>query len=45
MAVESISKPKKQGWKFGLHKGQIWMSDDFDEELGGEFWFGEDEIL
>lgn len=22
-----------------LHKGQVWMSDDFDEPLPDEFWF------
>lgn len=27
---------------FGLHAGQIWMSDDFDAELPDEFWFGEE---
>ena len=26
----------------GLHQGQGWISDDFDAELGDEFWFGED---
>ena len=25
-----------------LHKGQVWMSDDFDEPLPDEFWLGED---
>ena len=24
----------------GLHKGSIWMSDDFDEALADEFWLG-----
>ena len=24
----------------GLHKGAIWMSDDFDEQLPDEFWVG-----
>jgi prevent-host-death family protein len=23
---------------FGLYKGQIWMSDDFDDPLPNEFW-------
>ena len=26
----------------GLHQGQVWISDDFNDELGDEFWFGED---
>ncbi len=26
----------------GLHQGQIWMSDDFNEPLPDEFWLGED---
>ncbi len=26
----------------GLHEGQGWISDDFNDELPDEFWFGED---
>jgi len=26
----------------GLHAGQIWMSDDFNDELSDKFWLGED---
>lgn len=26
----------------GLHKGMIWMSDDFNDPLPDEFWLGED---
>lgn len=26
----------------GLNKGEIWMSDDFTDELPDEFWSGED---
>ncbi len=26
----------------GLHAGLIWTSDDFDDPLPDEFWFGED---
>ncbi|HSK70414.1 MAG TPA: DUF2281 domain-containing protein [Pyrinomonadaceae bacterium] len=26
----------------GLNQGEIWMSDDFNDELPDEFWFGED---
>jgi len=25
---------------FGLHRGEIWVSDDFDEPLPEEFWMG-----
>ena len=25
-----------------LHKGQFWMSDDFDDPLPDEFWLGKD---
>lgn len=27
----------------GLNRGQIWMSEDFDEPLPDSFWLGEDE--
>jgi antitoxin (DNA-binding transcriptional repressor) of toxin-antitoxin stability system len=27
---------------FGLQRGQIWMSDDFDAPLPDEFWLGEE---
>jgi Protein of unknown function (DUF2281) len=26
----------------GLHDGQIWISDDFNDPLPDEFWLGED---
>jgi hypothetical protein len=26
----------------GLHQGQIWMSEDFNEPLPDGFWLGED---
>ena len=26
----------------GLHRGEIWMSADFDDPLPDEFWLGED---
>jgi antitoxin (DNA-binding transcriptional repressor) of toxin-antitoxin stability system len=32
--------PKKR--VFGLHRGQIWVSDDFDDPLPDEFWLGEE---
>ncbi len=27
---------------FGLHRGQLWVSDDFDDPLPDEFWLGEE---
>ncbi|MCY7348578.1 MAG: DUF2281 domain-containing protein [Pyrinomonadaceae bacterium] len=35
------AKPKKKRIA-GLHQGQGWISDNFNDELGDEFWFGED---
>lgn len=29
----------------GLNQGEIWMSDDFNDELPDEFWFGNDSKL
>jgi hypothetical protein len=26
----------------GLHLGQVWMSEDFNEPLPDEFWLGDD---
>jgi hypothetical protein len=26
----------------GLHQGEIWMSNDFNDPLPDEFWLGED---
>lgn len=33
---------KVQSRIFDLHKGKIWISDDFDDELPDSFWFGEE---
>jgi len=30
---------------FGLHAGQVWMSEDFDAPLPDEFWLGENDPL
>lgn len=38
---QAETKPKKKRVA-GLHQGQGWISDDFNDELGDEFWFGED---
>ena len=32
----------RQPFVFGLHQGQVWMSDDFDAPLPDSFWLGED---
>ena len=34
------TKPKERF--AGLNKGEIWMSEDFNDELPEEFWLGED---
>jgi hypothetical protein len=36
------AKPEPTERIMGLHRGMIWMSDDFDDPLPDEFWFGED---
>ena len=36
-----LEQPKKQR-VFGLHRGQIWMSDDFNDPLPDEFFLGDD---
>lgn len=38
---QNQSKPKGKR-VFGMHDGQGFISDDFNDELGDEFWFGED---
>lgn len=38
---QAETKPKKKR-VFGMYQGQGWISDDFNDELGDEFWFGED---
>ena len=35
-------KPPEKPRVMDLHKGQVWMSDDFDEPLPDEFWLGKD---
>ncbi|MGA7932139.1 MAG: DUF2281 domain-containing protein [Kovacikia sp.] len=37
--TESEAKPKRI---LGLHRGQVWMSDNFDAPLPDEFWLGEE---
>jgi hypothetical protein len=35
--------PKQRIAGLGAKYGKTWMSDDFNDELPDEFWFGEDE--
>jgi Protein of unknown function (DUF2281) len=35
------SQPLQKPRVAGLHAGQTWVSDDFDEPLPDEFWLGE----
>lgn len=38
----AVVEPKQQRPRvFGLHEGQVWMSDDFDAPLPDSFWLGE----
>jgi len=37
------SKPKKRVLGLNQHHGEIWMVDDFDDELSDSFGLGEDE--
>ena len=39
---EEPSAPPQRPFVFGLHQGQVWMSDDFDASLPDSFWLGED---
>lgn len=38
-----IQKPERKERILGLREGQVWTSDDFDEELPDSFWLGEEE--
>lgn len=40
-AVDSQPRPRL----LGLHTGQVWISEDFDEPLPDEFWLGENDPL
>ena len=37
-----VAKPPRI---LGLHAGQVWMSEDFDQPFPDEFWFGENDPL
>lgn len=36
------AQPAQAPRVMGLHEGQGWISDDFDDELPDSFWLGED---
>ncbi len=38
---QTEAQPKKER-VLGMYDGQGWISDDFNDELPDEFWFGED---
>ncbi len=37
-----LAAPSTKERVFGQHRGQIWMSPDFDDPLPDPFWFGEE---
>ena len=39
--VPIAARPYKER-KMGLGRGEVWMSDDFDDPLPDEFWLGEE---
>lgn len=39
LATDSSRTPRIPG----LHKGQVWMSEDFNDSLPDSFWLGDDE--
>ena len=39
----AIRKTEQKERVLGLREGQVWTSDDFDEELPDSFWLGEEE--
>lgn len=37
-----VDAPAKSGpRRFGLHEGEVWISDDFNAPLPDSFWLGE----
>jgi hypothetical protein len=41
---KTMRSPEKSKFQHiaGLHEGQIWRSDDFNDPLPDEFWLGDD---
>ncbi len=42
-SVQTTPDIQRTGRVLGLHEGEGWISDDFNDELPDSFWFGEDE--
>ncbi|HLM61068.1 MAG TPA: type II toxin-antitoxin system prevent-host-death family antitoxin [Pyrinomonadaceae bacterium] len=40
--IVPIQKNEPKERVLGLREGQVWTSDDFDEELPDSFWLGEE---
>ncbi len=40
--VTPIEKPERKERILGLREGQVWLSEDFDDELPDSFWLGEE---
>lgn len=40
--IVPIQKNELKERVLGLREGQVWMSDDFDDELPDSFWLGEE---
>lgn len=40
--IVPIQKAGSKERVLGLREGQVWTSDDFDEELPDSFWLGEE---
>lgn len=39
---KELSEENESPRVFGLHAGQCWISEDFDEPLSDAFWLGEE---
>jgi antitoxin (DNA-binding transcriptional repressor) of toxin-antitoxin stability system len=40
--TENALPAEKKERILGMHRGSIWVSNDFDDPLPDEFWLGED---
>jgi len=40
--VTPIEKLERKERVLGLREGQVWLSEDFDDELPDSFWLGEE---
>ena len=39
--VPIVGPTSSEPRRFGLHEGEVWMSDDFNAPLPDSFWLGE----